>query len=345
MTNGTALRERRRTGDGGTMPSRAARPACAIIFTPDQTYLFPTLIGAIQARRFAAPEKADVLICHCGVSGAALNVFTRICEAEELRLIAVDKQAIDGADAITARLLLNRFIPKQYTQYLYIDGDVQITRPLDPLIDADVPAGQFLAANDPLTFMFPEHGVLSGELARHLRAIGLSPDQARSYFNTGVLRISAAGWEETGTRAWRLIRDNPGRFRFVDQDPLNMVAQDSRMPMSLAWNFPIFMRNAGVTAQIAPCITHFMSAPKPWQGAFAPWGAEVVRPYREALAKYPALAPYNPPFPLRRRARYQLQQFTKRAIETCLWGMSERHARILRYEARTSLLEQNHAPR
>jgi hypothetical protein len=342
MPDGHAPHARQGTDGGRTA---AARPACAIVFTTDRGYLFPTLIAAMQARRFAAPAKADVLICHVGVDGAALDLFAAICAAEALRLVAIDPRALDGAAAITARLLLNRFMPDQYAHYLYIDGDVQIAQPLDPLIDAEVPAGHFLAANDPLTFMFPEHGDLGGDLARHTRAIGLTPGQARAYFNTGVLRISRAGWDETGTRAWRLIRDDPGRFRFIDQDPLNIVAQDRRLAMSLAWNFPIFMRNARVEAKIAPRITHFMSAPKPWQGAFAPWGPAAVRPYLDALEKYPALGPYNPAFSLRRRARYQVQQLAKMAVETCQWGLSDRRRRILRYEARIKLLEQSRVSR
>jgi hypothetical protein len=358
MTNSPALAERPSTAKGGVAPIRApvsrtgasdaaaaARPACAIVFTPDQTYLFPSLIGAIQARRFASRDKADVLICHFGVSSAARDAFAPVCEAEGIRLMAVDPRTVDGAGAVTGRLLLNRFIPDQYTQYLYADGDVQIARSLDPLIDAEVPAGRFLAAYDPIAFTCPDRFVESQALTRHMHMIGFDPVQTKSYFNTGVLRMGRAGWDDIGTRAWIVSRDNPGKFRFADQDPLNMVAADHCIPMSLSWNFPIFMRNARVEARIAPAIYHFMSAPKPWQGAFAPWGIAGFRHYLDAVARYPALAPYNPALPLRRRARYRLQQIYKMAVETCCWGLGERHDRILEYEARTSLLERNHAPR
>jgi lipopolysaccharide biosynthesis glycosyltransferase len=94
------------------------------------------------------------------------------------------------------------------------------------------------------------------------------------------------------------------------------------------------MRNARVEAQIRPCIYHFMSRPKPWQGAFAPWDARVFMSYVEVMRKYPALAAYNPAMPARLRARYTLQQLYKQATETWLWGFSARRGRILRYEER-----------
>jgi lipopolysaccharide biosynthesis glycosyltransferase len=331
--------------DRAAAADQAAGPACAIVFTTDETYLFPTLVSAIQARRHASRDKADVLICHFGISAATEAAFATVCAAEGLHLIAVDPRTIDGAGSVTARLHLNRFIPARYTQYLYLDGDVQIAHSLDPLIDTHVPPGRFLAANDPMTFMFGDRDAQTRALADHLRALGLSPDRPDGYFNTGVMRISRAGWDEIGARAWRVARDPSLPFLWPDQDSLNMVALDRRMLMSLSWNFPIFMRNARVQAAIAPCITHFMSAPKPWQGAFAPWGRAAARHYLDARQKYPALAPYHPALPLRKRARYQLQQVYKMAVETCGWGLSERRTRILRYEERARLVEQNHAPR
>jgi lipopolysaccharide biosynthesis glycosyltransferase len=307
---------------------------CCIVYTSDETYLFPTLVSAMQARRFASPEKADVLIVHFGISRQAEKDFAGVCQSEGIRLLAVDARTIADASPMMARLFLDRFLPDDCDQILYIDGDVRIVRSLDPLIDARVPDGHFLAANDPMTFMLPDSDAQSRALASHLRAIGLGPGRAGTYFNTGVLRIARAGWDGIGSRAWRLVQDNGQAFRFPDQDPLNVVAGSRRMPMSLAWNFPIFMRNARVEAQIRPCIYHFMSRPKPWQGAFAPWDARVFMSYVEVMRKYPALAAYNPAMPARLRARYTLQQLYKQATETWLWGFSARRGRILRYEER-----------
>jgi lipopolysaccharide biosynthesis glycosyltransferase len=312
-------------------------PSCCIVYTSDETYLFPTLVSAIQARRFAPADKADVAIFHFSISARAERDFAAVCAQLGILFLAVDPNTVEGASPMMARLLLNRFMPEQYSQYLYVDGDVHITRSLDQLIDAAVPAGRFLAANDPMTFMLTERGAQSRDFANHMESIGLGGGSADRYFNTGVLRINRAGWDEIGLEAWAIVRRNSRKFRFPDQDPLNIVSVERSMPMSLAWNFPIFMRNARVEGAIKPCIYHFMSSPKPWQGAFAPWGPAAHRPYLEMARRYPALAPYNRALPVKRWVRYQLQQAYKKIVETCSWGFGDRRDRILRYEARTML--------
>jgi lipopolysaccharide biosynthesis glycosyltransferase len=306
---------------------------CCVVYTSDEAYLFPTLVSAIEARRFASPAKADVLICHFGISWQAETVFAGICAQEGIQLLAVAPHAIEGASPMLARLFLDRFLPARYAQILYVDGDTRITRPLDPLIEADVPDGRFLAANDPMTFMLGDADAQSRKLAAHLRSIGLGQHAADGYFNTGVLRIARAGWDGIGAHAWQLIRRRGAAFRFPDQDPLNVAAGDSRMPMSLAWNFPIFMRNARVEAAIRPCIYHFMSRPKPWQGRFAPWDADACVAYVDIARTYPELAAYNPALPAAQHARYIVQQLGKKVLESWSWGRSHRRDRILRHEA------------
>ncbi len=308
-------------------------PNCCIAYTTDEAYLFPTLVSAMQARRHASAAKADVVIFHFSISDRAERDFTAIGAMEQVRLIAVDPRTIEGASPMLARLFLNRFVPAQYDQFLYLDGDVQIQHPIDPLIAADVPPGRFLAANDPMTFMLGDRDGPSRDLAAHLHMIGLDHRHAEGYFNTGVLRIARAGWDVTGARAWKLVRDSGRPYRFPDQDPLNLVAADARLALSLAWNFPIFMRNARVEPCIRPRILHYMSNPKPWQGVFAPWGAAAFAAYARAVSDHPALAPYSAGLPLQRRVRYHVQQRYKQMLEAWTWGHGHRRKRILRYEA------------
>lgn len=310
-------------------------PPCCIVYTSDETYLFPTVISAIQARRHASPDKADVMIFHLGVSAEAERDFAAICDVEGIRLMAIDPGAIGGANAMMSRLFLNAFVPPEYRHYLYLDGDVHIGGSLDPLIDAEVPPGRFFAATDPMTFMLAEDGPQSRDFASHMRSIGLTPEQAARYFNTGVLRINRDGWDDIGSQAWKMVREAPRAFRFPDQDPLNIVARERHMPMPLAWNFPIFMLNARVRSTIKPRIVHFMSNPKPWHGTFQPWGAKSYALYPAAVRVHPSLAKYNPAVPPSKRVRYHLQQNYKKVVETFAWGFTERRDRILSYEERT----------
>jgi hypothetical protein len=306
-------------------------PACCICYTTDPAYLFPTFVSALQARRQSSALKADVLIFSFGSDSEAEDQFGRACAAEGITLLSVPMDAIDGAAVMLARLFLTRFAPTQYEHFLYIDGDTQVRGSLDPLIDAQVPPGQFMAANDPMTFALPGNGALSRDVRQHFSALGISLHEACNYFNTGVLRINRNGWERTGRDAWDLFRFGR-QSRFPDQDVLNIVGGASRIPMSLAWNFPIFMRNSRVETEIAPRIYHFMSKPKPWQGTFAPWDAEAAAPYEDVIRRYPELAGRLSTMPPPTRLRYHLQQRYKQIFETLTWGFGARRERILSYE-------------
>ena len=310
---------------------------CCIAYTTDSTYLFPTLVSAMQAHHFSSREKADVVIFCVDLSEAARRVFEPICELEGIRLISIASSVIEGETAMLARLFLDRFAPQQYSQFLYLDGDVHIQGSLDPLIDAEVPADRFLAANDPITFLLPDHGPQSRLLQGHMRTIGLTVAQSLRYFNSGVLRINRKGWNEIGIGAWKHFKSTGSGSRFPDQDALNVVGLERRSAMSLVWNYPVFLRNSRIGQHLHPRITHFMSSPKPWQGSFPPWNDRACIPYAEALLKYPMLDEFTFHFPVRQRAFYLFQQNGKKLQETFTWGWSKRHHRILSYEAACSL--------
>lgn len=307
---------------------------CCVAYTTDSTYLFPTLVSAIQARRNCSLDAADVIIFGIDISTEVERAFAPVCAKENIGLISVGNKMVEGQTAILARFFLNRFVPKQYTQYLYLDGDVHILGSLDPLVRAPLSEGHFLAANDPMTFQLADNGPQSRDLSSHLELIGLSGEQALGYFNSGVLRIHRTGWDSIGEQSWEYCRRLGGMSRFHDQDALNLVAGGSRLPMSLAWNFPVFLRNSRVESTIKPKITHFMSSPKPWHGCFPPWTRESCRPYSDAVRNYPTLAPFSSMhMPSGKRAIYHLQQRGKKLSELLTWGLSERRSRILSYEA------------
>jgi lipopolysaccharide biosynthesis glycosyltransferase len=320
-------------------------PACCIVYTTDQGYLFPSVVSAMQARKHTPIDKADIIIFGFSIDPAVGDDIAAVCHEEGIRFICVQNDALEGANAMMARLFMNNFVPQPYSQYLYIDSDVQIARSLGPLIDAQVAEGRFLASNDPMTFLLAEDYGDGLMLANHLRAIGLSPDQSSRYFNTGVLRINRSGWNDLGRAAWKLCQRPSGPYRFPDQDPLNIVATDAHIPMSLAWNFPIFMLNARVESSIQPAIYHFMSRPKPWQGPFPPWTTDAYAVYQTALRRHPSLASYYRPFPLKQKLRYHLQQRYKKLTETFMWGFNKRRERILHYEQKVEFSNHGWRPK
>jgi len=307
-------------------------PTTCVCYTTDPGYLFPTLLSAIQARAHTEPAKTDIIILGFGTDPATVDLFQRITAEHGIIFLPFGPDAIDGAKAMLARLFLARLLPPHYQQLLYLDGDTQITGPLDPLLDTAVPDGQFLAANDPFTFTLADDTAFSRDLTRHLATLGLSRHATANYFNSGVLRIARAGWDAIGAESWRLFRARDGQSRFPDQDVLNIAGAEHRRAMSLAWNFPIFMLNCRVAGAIAPRILHFMSDPKPWHGTFAPWTRAAHTPYTELLTRHPELRAFHRPMPTRTQLRYQLQQRYKQALETATWGFTPKRARILSYE-------------
>jgi lipopolysaccharide biosynthesis glycosyltransferase len=309
-------------------------PSCCVCYTTDPGYLLPSFVSAIQARRHASTVSTDVAIFCFGASGAVVQAFSHACQEEGIKFFSFDSNVIDGASAMLARLFLSRFVSEQYTQFLYIDGDTQITDSLDPLIEFPVPAGQFMAASDPMTFALLGSSKHDRDISEYFLSIGIPPGSESNYFNTGVLRINRDGWEELGQDAWSVFRNHEKRSRFPDQDALNIVGGERRIPMSLAWNFPIFMCNSRVKAIIKPRIYHFMGSPKPWHGVFLPWGADVYQPYLDIIKKYPDLEAYLTIMPLHKKLRYVLQQHYKKGLETVTWGFSDRRNRILNYESR-----------
>ena len=314
-------------------------PACCICYTTDPGYLLPTFVSAIQARRHAAADKADVAIFSFGADQQTEQAFAIACAAEQIRFFPVPVSSIDGADVMLARLFLSRIVPDEYTQFLYIDGDTQVTGALDQLLDYKVPDGMFLACNDPMTFEISGgDGRQNKNISSYFSSVGIPRERAVNYFNTGVLRINRTGWDEIGLSAWELFVKNQYNSRYPDQDVLNIVGQDRRISMSLAWNFPIFMRNSRVEHKIHPRIYHFMGSPKPWHGVFLPWGESTHRPYIDAIRKYPALTAYLSVMPAPKRFRYFLQQHYKKATETFDWGMGDKRARILKYETELGMV-------
>ena len=302
---------------------------CAICFATDAGYLVPTLVAAGQAQRWSDPRLAEVLVLGIGLDDRVVAFAEPAFAEAGVRLLRVSADAA-GGNAMMARLLLDRLVPAGFAEFLYLDADIQVVASLDPLLSRPVPAGHVRAALDPMAFRV-RRGWRDG--AARMQAAGIAPDRCAHYFNSGVLHIARDGWDAIGQVALTLHRAAPAGQPFPDQDALNIAVGERVLPLSLAWNFPIFLRNAGLDRAIKPAILHFMARPKPWDGAFPPWSDAEVQPYREALARFPGAAPLLPAMSPLRRAKYAVQQRIKRALEAAAWGHGALHAAVLAAEA------------
>ncbi len=301
---------------------------CAICFATDAGYLVPTLVAAGQARRWSDSDRAEVLVFGIGLEERVAALAAPAFADAGVRLLRVSADAA-GGNAMMARLLLDRLVPAGFDEFLYLDADIQVVAPLDPLLSRPVPVGHVRAALDPMALR-----VRCGEsaVAARMRAAGIAPERCAQYFNSGVLHIARDGWDAIGQAALAQHRAAPPDQPFPDQDALNIAVGARVLPLSLAWNFPIFLRNAGLDRAIRPGILHFMAQPKPWHGAFPPWSDAEVAPYRAVLARFPQLAPLLPAMPPLRQTKYAVQQRVKRVLEAASWGRGKLRAAVLAAE-------------
>jgi hypothetical protein len=304
-------------------------PRCAICLATDAGYLVPALVAAGQARRWSSPHLADVVLLAFGLDRRALAAAEPVCAEAGVRLLPVP-----AGDPLMARLLLDSLIPAQFTEFLHLDCDVQVIASLDRLLAAPVPPGRIRAALDPMALLVRAGGRGGARRQARMQAAGVAAANCADYFNAGVFHIAREAWAAIGAKALALFQATPPGQPFPDQDALNIAAAGRVEPLSLAWNFPIFLRNAGLHRAIQPAILHFMARPKPWQGSFPPWSATETRPYADVLMRHPALADYLAPMPRLRWLRYAVQQQVKRELEALKWGRGRLRAVVLESEDR-----------
>jgi lipopolysaccharide biosynthesis glycosyltransferase len=309
--------------------------ACAC-FTTDLGYMFPSLLSAIQARKHLDADKCDVVIILFTRGEVVDDVFNAACRQKGIVLITADLGELQGHTTMYARLFLNKLLPPAYTRILYIDGDVQITASLNPLIQADLPEDRFSAVADPMCVTADQAIPEAEAVKAYFRSLNVQNTLATPYFNSGVLLINRASWAEICDDALTFLNEHPELCRFQDQSALNFAGHQKMTPMSFQWNFPIFFRNCGVERRIRPAIYHFMSKPKPWNGVFPPWNKHFFMPYVELLREYPALAAHSKPMPLKSLVKYAAQQRVKQVQETFSWRLSGRRRGILAYHEAAS---------
>ena len=312
-------------------------PRSCVCFTSDAGYVYPTFVAARQALDHVDAARVDVVIVGIDLDAPCRAAFATACARSGIKLIAATRAEIGGAPAMMARLFLADLLPEQYGRIFYMDGDITIHDSLMPLFDFPLPAGSLLAANDPMTFALDDGDRHGEAIRRHFETIGLTRDQASRYFNSGTIMAHRATWAELGAAAWATFQTRQ-HWQFSDQDVLNLNAVARLIPLSLAWNFPIYMRNARVEHAIRPRVVHYMSKPKPWDGAFPPWTSAIHRIYLDIATQFPEIAAWHCPMPVRRRLRYHAQQRYKRVVESFTWGLSKKRARILDYERHHAVL-------
>jgi lipopolysaccharide biosynthesis glycosyltransferase len=294
--------------------------------------MLPTLLSAIQARRNVSPEKAEVIIFFIGPDDDVTRMFDALCRQHAVEFRVVPQSGIENLPVNFARHFLDRFLEPRFADVIHTDGDTQISGSLDPLVDASLPPGKFMATPDPMAVMIHEPSRGSTARRAYFRSIGIPDGQLDRYFNSGVFRVHRTDLAEISRECLKLCRENGSRFRFSEQDAFNIAFGRDVALMSFKWNFPVFFMNCGYDQLIAPRLFHYMSNPRPWQGAFLPWGSQAHRAYYDLVQQHPELACYLQPHRGLKAVKYRAQQRYKRLVERHTWTDPQVRARVERFE-------------
>jgi len=226
----------------------------------------------------------------------------------------IDREAVAGfpsrhrfTPAMWYRLFLPELLPK-VERVLYLDCDTVVTDHLDQLWSTDL-GEHWLAA---VTNVFePWSGHRPAEL-------GLPGPEA--YFNSGVLLLNLEAIRRDGRgEAVRELARSRGDLLWPDQDALNLVLGERRLPLHPRWNcmnsvlaFPsaldVFGAEAVEEARRRPGIRHFEGpdANKPWHLLCDAPGRSAYFAHRRATP-WPRVRPEGvTPLNLVRRARQGL---------------------------------------
>ena len=295
--------------EGTPAERRPGRPAGgpAVVLISDPNYVVPTFAAALSADRHLRDETP----VHLFVVGAADDLIARITEAARGTKIVPRAATLAGfADLARshrdrylppialARFWLDELLGPAIDRFLYLDGDVMVDGPLDPLLADPPPEGRIMAAPDALAIYIDER-LSRGRRAdlAYLEGLRCPPE---SYFNSGVLYTTRAAWAEIVAVARTFLRDHPDRCRSSDQSALNFAANGRVSPLPIRYNYQSehMMAFDPRGSGRRPTIWHFTSAPKPWDVAGWPWDASFTRDYVDAadrLARQAVPPPEAPP--------------------------------------------------
>jgi lipopolysaccharide biosynthesis glycosyltransferase len=178
---------------------------------------------------------------------AQYHVAIEIHEIESQQLEAL-KINDHFTPAIYYRLMAANVLPPTLSKVLYLDADLVVTGAIDELYQTDV-SGYSVAA-------------CGSKVVTTKQRLNLQGDY---YFNSGVMLINLEEWRrnDTGMKAIALVRDQPQRIKYADQDALNILIDGNFYQLDHKWNTLVDLdQRKYPTAESV--IIHFVGSLKPW---------------------------------------------------------------------------------
>lgn len=208
-----------------------------VVFATNENYA-PYAGVAICSMLENSSEKNfyDVYVFHTGLSDKTTENFEKLSR-KNCRVTCLDVNSYIDAEIplyenfhfskeMYYRILIPTILP-QYDKVIYLDSDTVILGDIDELFDTDTEGCAVCGVNDVM------HSV-SKEYVKNV--LGLNPDR---YINSGVLIIDCKRFKEyeIKEKCFSVLKSSDIKFRYPDQDIINIVCQDHIKFLDRAWNY------------------------------------------------------------------------------------------------------------
>jgi lipopolysaccharide biosynthesis glycosyltransferase len=272
-----------------------------VVLVTDRGFLVPSLLVATQLVGFGHLSQTDIVIYTIDVDDSVLSCLKRKYE-NRIRFESLATRSFMPSETVgffanhvpkatLARLALHEVIDKRYQDIVYIDGDIQVVRPITGLLDYSVPEGKILAGRGSawLDKYAPDSKATPDGYLESLG--GVAPED---YFNAGVLAFRRSTWEVEAPRALSFFMQHAGICLRHDQSALNAIFLGRVLHFAPAYNFHGAYSDLLLQNVYSPAMIHFTGPNKPWNSQALPWGGQYIGKYRNFMRMHPELASYLP---------------------------------------------------
>ena len=272
-----------------------------IVSSTDKNFIMPLGIMMHSLVKNNPDEKIHFhLLIDESVDEQAKRLLTDMAGDKDVSFYFIDGSRMNGlpklgtvntwvSKASYYRLYMTDFLPESLEKVLYLDGDIVVRHRLDDLWNMDITDVAMAGVIDQC----------DASISNYNR-MGYRPE--KHYVNAGVLLLNLKYWREHHAKEQflKMMKDEPEKITFHDQDVLNYVFRDSKCLLPLRYNVQTsFYEQTGyvnfdywavaeeLEAAIRdPCILHYSSGLKPWiKGC--------THPLRKEFERYKADTPWR----------------------------------------------------
>ena len=216
-----------------------------VVWATDQGFVKPTLVSILSLLEHASRSVAVHVMGH-GLSGAALDLLARVETAypgTTFEHIPLDGGMIDAdmwdkerdhwSPLVLARLRIPQFFDRG--RILYLDGDTLALGNVAELFDVSMEGNLIAAARDAACMEIAMWNRGDHRYRELAAAMGERP--ATDYVNSGVILLDCGAIIRSGHDA-EMVRmmAEAKKFRFPDQDVLNMIFRGRVKFIGHEWN-------------------------------------------------------------------------------------------------------------